>query len=139
MNFSHHILVRRYPEQFSSRKSSYLYNIRNFIVVIYLRIPERKLYLAEPHSLSRKRGKCSFDVVVEDGGETNRIVFCTTEEYCLYFARVVSWFCSLTPLFGGVLHDVAVVKLLVMKFSLQCGFSPNFVLFVHIFMVSRSV
>ena len=39
----------------------------------------------------------------------------------LYFARAVSLFCSLTPLFGGVLHDVAVVVFLNSLFWLFFG------------------
>ena len=49
---------------------------------------------------SIKLGKCSFYVV------SQRTAAKPTR---LYFARAVSLFCSLTLLFGGVLHDFVVV------------------------------
>ena len=51
-----------------------------------------------------KLGECSFRAVVLQR---------TSEKPTrLYFARAVSLFCSLTLLFDGVLHDVAVVVFL---------------------------
>ena len=94
MNFSNVFLVRRYHEQFSSFKSPYRQHSRIF-TVIYFWILEEKKNVAQPRS-STKLGKCSFHVTPTR----------------LYFARAVSLFCSLTVLFGDVLHDVAVVVFL---------------------------
>ena len=65
--------------------------------------PKRKFNAAQPRSL-KKHGKCSFYVVV--------LLRTAEKPIRLYFARAVSLFNSLTLLFGGVLHDVAVVVFL---------------------------
>ena len=51
--------------------------------------------------------RCRF---AKNGGDTDQIF--------LNFARAVSLFCSLTPLFGGVLHDLATVVFLFTHFSI---------------------
>ena len=67
---------------------------------------------------STNLGKCSFDVVVlqKTAEKPSR----------LYFARAVSLFRSLTLLFGGVLHDVAVVVFLKSLISLLRRFMGAF-------------
>ena len=63
-------------------------------------------------TFSAKHRQCSFHVVVlqRTAEKPTRV----------YFARAVSLFDLLTPLFGGVLHDVAVVVFLDSLLLVRC-------------------
>ena len=111
MNFSHHYHVRRYQEQFLPVNLSTYKTVGVLPLLFTSEFPNKKFTVAQPRSLQNLEN-ADFHVNSQTKAE---------KPTRLYFARAVSLFCSLTLLFGGVLHDVAVVVFLNSLLSLLFG------------------